>query len=308
MHDPRVGRFFATDPLEENYSWNSPYAFSSNRVIDAVELEGLESIEAGKALVTTKTLPQLSTMTYDDAIGMVSKTASKTPKSGWTKLLNRVGLGLTLLTDYMSPNRGGRTSDIIRFSIKFNFGELDVTDMMGGKSFTFVPYNGKGHRDLSKSYAPNPLEVFTNDPSRLDDNYLAGVIRRTNEGTARFTDQNYLKEAVSRTNSIKDKGGNYLIYENPGHHDPNGGRLPYNKTKSVLPQNHENLWLQSKADPKNSNIRWTKEGQGKKATYHRFQSDGNGTWHWNGSSNGETKAGESRQIPNNQVPNEIIKS
>ncbi len=44
MHDPRIGRFFATDPLEKKYSWNSPYAFSENRVIDAIELEGLESL------------------------------------------------------------------------------------------------------------------------------------------------------------------------------------------------------------------------------------------------------------------------
>ncbi|MCO6173426.1 hypothetical protein NHF50_00050 [Flavobacterium sp. NRK F10] len=43
MHDPRVGRFFAVDPLAKSFPWNSPYAFSENRVIDAVELEGLES-------------------------------------------------------------------------------------------------------------------------------------------------------------------------------------------------------------------------------------------------------------------------
>ncbi len=42
MHDPRVGRFFATDPLSAKFPHNSPYAFSENRVIDGVELEGLE--------------------------------------------------------------------------------------------------------------------------------------------------------------------------------------------------------------------------------------------------------------------------
>ena len=42
MHDPKVGRFFAVDPLEKKYPWNSPYAFSENRVIASVELEGLE--------------------------------------------------------------------------------------------------------------------------------------------------------------------------------------------------------------------------------------------------------------------------
>ena len=45
MHDPRVGRFFAIDPLAGSYPWNSPYAFSENRVIDAIELEGLESFQ-----------------------------------------------------------------------------------------------------------------------------------------------------------------------------------------------------------------------------------------------------------------------
>ncbi|QYS87876.1 hypothetical protein JJC03_13285 [Flavobacterium oreochromis] len=42
MHDPRLGRFFAIDPLAPKYPHNSPYAFSENRVIDGVELEGLE--------------------------------------------------------------------------------------------------------------------------------------------------------------------------------------------------------------------------------------------------------------------------
>ncbi len=43
MHGPRIGRFFAVDPLSPKYPWNSPYAFSENNVIASVELEGLES-------------------------------------------------------------------------------------------------------------------------------------------------------------------------------------------------------------------------------------------------------------------------
>ena len=42
MHDPRVGRFFATDPLFRKYPYYSSYAFSGNRVIDATEIEGQE--------------------------------------------------------------------------------------------------------------------------------------------------------------------------------------------------------------------------------------------------------------------------
>ena len=42
MSDNRLGRFFAVDPLTPKYPHNSPYAFSENRVVDGIELEGLE--------------------------------------------------------------------------------------------------------------------------------------------------------------------------------------------------------------------------------------------------------------------------
>lgn len=47
MHDPRIGRFFAIDPLTSKYPYYSPYSFSGNRVIDMIELEGLEPAETG---------------------------------------------------------------------------------------------------------------------------------------------------------------------------------------------------------------------------------------------------------------------
>jgi len=50
VHDARVGRFFSLDPLATTYPYNSPYAFSENRVIDGVELEGLEVVKIAKFL------------------------------------------------------------------------------------------------------------------------------------------------------------------------------------------------------------------------------------------------------------------
>ena len=44
MHDPRIGRFFAVDPLTSQYPHYSPYSFSGNVVIHNIELEGLENI------------------------------------------------------------------------------------------------------------------------------------------------------------------------------------------------------------------------------------------------------------------------
>ena len=42
MHDPRVGRFFAVDPLDDVYPDLTTYQFSHNSVIALVELEGKE--------------------------------------------------------------------------------------------------------------------------------------------------------------------------------------------------------------------------------------------------------------------------
>ena len=50
MHDTRLGRFFSVDPLAAKYPWNSPYAFSENRVIDGVELEGLEYVNSNTVI------------------------------------------------------------------------------------------------------------------------------------------------------------------------------------------------------------------------------------------------------------------
>ena len=47
MHDTRLGRFFAVDPLVKCYPHYTPYSFSGNKVIAFIELEGLEEIYYG---------------------------------------------------------------------------------------------------------------------------------------------------------------------------------------------------------------------------------------------------------------------
>ncbi len=44
MHDPAIGRFGVVDPLSDKYLHNSSYAFSENKVVAHVELEGLEAV------------------------------------------------------------------------------------------------------------------------------------------------------------------------------------------------------------------------------------------------------------------------
>lgn len=45
VDDPQIGRFWQIDPLADKYVHNSTYAFSENKVIAHVELEGLESMD-----------------------------------------------------------------------------------------------------------------------------------------------------------------------------------------------------------------------------------------------------------------------
>ncbi|MFL0122934.1 hypothetical protein V2611_14155 [Tenacibaculum maritimum] len=73
MHDPRVGRFFAVDPLFKEYPFNSTYAFSENFVIAGTELEGLETgfVISKQGDIETVNGPSVATAdafkTFDDA-------------------------------------------------------------------------------------------------------------------------------------------------------------------------------------------------------------------------------------------------
>ena len=75
MHDPRVGRFFAVDPLTKSYPYYSPYQFAGNTPIAAIDLEGAEpfytasrdfSIEwYNKNIVQTTPTPNLATTKFE---------------------------------------------------------------------------------------------------------------------------------------------------------------------------------------------------------------------------------------------------
>ncbi len=66
MHDPRLGRFFAADPLSASYPHNSPYAFSENSTIAFVELEGLEKVYYKNSLTGKSGSFSISGVNSDD--------------------------------------------------------------------------------------------------------------------------------------------------------------------------------------------------------------------------------------------------
>jgi hypothetical protein len=75
MHDPRVGRFLSIDPFYKSFPWNSPYAFSENRVIDMVELEGGETALSNAFIYAAKAGTFGETVQH--IVGGIDKSAEK---------------------------------------------------------------------------------------------------------------------------------------------------------------------------------------------------------------------------------------
>jgi len=79
-HDPAIGRFFNVDPIAEDYYYNSPYAFSENKVINAVELEGLEKMEVIDGRMVMSPLPSDATNRSGKNHGAIVNTPKPQPK------------------------------------------------------------------------------------------------------------------------------------------------------------------------------------------------------------------------------------
>ena len=95
MHDPRIGRFFAVDPLADDYPWNSTYAFSENKVIHKIEFEGLESWTPNALKGTVISLVQPRKSRAEDIIAEFEKNESTTvwqkiPKADFIDELRKV--------------------------------------------------------------------------------------------------------------------------------------------------------------------------------------------------------------------------
>jgi len=101
QYDPRIGRFFAIDPLSPDYPWNSPFAFSENVVINSIELEGLERVEAIFAGNLSKITEEGTTETkkknlYPSTLNLPERLILLSP--GAVKVENeRVDLGVSLM-------------------------------------------------------------------------------------------------------------------------------------------------------------------------------------------------------------------
>ena len=86
-------------------------------------------------------------------------------------------------------------------------------------------------------------------------------------------------------------------YENPGHHDLNGGSLRYRSGSGVLPSDHVNLFENSVVHYEKKSAKYIRYAVDSEGNYHRFmphtKNTNTPTFHWAGQTNGKDSNGNS---------------
>jgi len=147
QHDARLGRFWSVDPLARKYPWNSPYAFGGNRVVDAVELEGLEYVEIHHYADGSTEKVLYYTMTKEEV-----KRLGGTPR----RLFNAApygpeGRGVL----HIHYDQQGRVEKIYREMWRSSFFAIVNYGLYSGAGS--VTISGKGGNDYDYSYQPIDL-------------------------------------------------------------------------------------------------------------------------------------------------------
>jgi len=151
VHDPRIGRFLSVDPLSASYPHNSPYAFSENDVIRAVELEGLEKHIVIIDQFANPKEPKIHVIPYN-AIFPGKETGEL---GGGTAYYMIHSDGNVVYQNYVAPgNETDEMQQLIDFSD--NTGKiLEVTEVIVGESDVsrFATKGARGIKILFTGYA-----------------------------------------------------------------------------------------------------------------------------------------------------------
>lgn len=171
MHDPRLGRFLSIDPLFASFPWNSPYAFSENRVVDGFELEGLEVtlidpeeeiIYDGGEEFTDKSAIHVTA--HGNHTGIRNRSADLSKKAGW--ISNKSGLEpiLKKSDNYDAQKESGEMYIILHScnsasganSFAQKVSKEKGRTVVGSDSFTRWNYWGQVGPRQNRSTEPNP--------------------------------------------------------------------------------------------------------------------------------------------------------
>ncbi len=238
MHDPRLGRFFATDPLTASYPHYTPYSFSGNEVIHMIELEGLEPISPEERAKYAQEHPVLSGIgrKFEDieagiwalgktetwkmiGSGILTKSASYVLGSGnpdYVNVMEDGGHTLYGMDDYSSWNSEEWAYNATGFFVNL-LPEVGV-----------VGYSSRVQRLASKYDGPGKYILSEKEMARRAGNASGKNVVGTNHNTVRPTQDWINPEKVAEykerilngeeLNSIYTYEVNGNIYIENGHH------------------------------------------------------------------------------------------
>ena len=156
MHDPRVGRFFAIDPLSSKYPHYSPYSFSGNKPIQYIELEGLEEFSP---LI-------LDAMKYDAVITLKSKLAAIKDTQKKDKLGDAIENFETSYSYLMDLNNHTAAYSLIRYAQ--GQGGYDIFDVNTLKDSNTFNRGYEGAMSSIKAKAASFMKSEENELSYTD--------------------------------------------------------------------------------------------------------------------------------------------
>ena len=161
MHDARVGRFFAVDPLSPKYPYNSSYAFSENSTITFIELEGLERYYAadGSNLGSVGSSNQIRVVEVKDI-----ETATRLIKQSNVKGVNSNNILYYTLSETLT-NKSSSVIDKVSKTI-YSENKLQKTDVLESKEMIvglISPNKSKGgHTFYDKENKDTHIEMNVN--------------------------------------------------------------------------------------------------------------------------------------------------
>jgi RHS repeat-associated protein len=227
VEDPRLGRFFSVDPIYCKFPHNSPYAFSENRLIDAIEFEGLECVMIN---ITTRLTVPLATVAGCVGIG-IDGSGTVFVYKGWS-LGVAVGLYAGIGGTAQFFPTGSVESCIghgfsVGVSVAFEVGasfELPfsvVQNQAGlpsgikvGEALPVLPGIGAGaevHAEYDKTELIGKYDLF-NLPDDMYDQ-LSGILDLTKEHYESFMAS--LRKASNELNGSNDEGDRDAIKNMP---------------------------------------------------------------------------------------------
>ncbi len=198
MDDPQTGRFWQIDPLANEYVYNSTYAFSENKVTNHVELEGLESVEAGTAQLWREVRNEFQGAAnwVDRTFSFGSKTKVETTTNNGTAVVERTTETKTNLGPAMSYVIRNNTNEGYKGSIVKIETKTEVstqrsaeakTPVVTIKGTTSTNQDGKKTNSVEVTgKARGGFDVGVNGSQSSNGDKKVGVSVSTTEGNTTF--------------------------------------------------------------------------------------------------------------------------